>query len=153
MAVEAAGLYSTSGISPALVTPAKRSYQALKPTQASASNTDQVVLTSEAKAKAMKLAGYSVAFISAKLGLDTKTINQYLGITATANDAIFKTTYTPPKPAYTEPKSTDTAQKATYTEPQTLTHDRTSLANDLAQLSTVQKSTSPLIDSTSKKAT
>ena len=143
MAVEAAGLYRTSGISPALVTPAKRSYQAPKLTQASASNTDQVVLTSEAKAKAMKLAGYSVVFISAKLGLDTKTINQYLGITATANDAIFKTTYTPPKPVYTAPKSTDAAQKATYTEPQTLTHDRTSLANDLAQLSTVQKSTSP----------
>lgn len=66
------------------------------PTHSSIPESYQVTLSTEAKAKSMKIQGYSVSLIAVRLGLDAKTVNQYLGITATT-DNIFKSTYTPHK--------------------------------------------------------
>jgi hypothetical protein len=159
VAVSAITPFSTSGISAANVSSAKSLYQPATTTQISTSKPYQVTLTGEALAKSLESQGFPVSFISAKLGLDLKTVDQYLGITFIANDALFKTTYSPPKPAYTPPKPTYTppqstyvAPKASYTEPQALTQNRASLASDLNQLSYVQYSASQLIDSATKKA-
>ena len=56
----------------------------------------------EAKAKSLELQGYTVDMISAKLGLSTSVVDQYLGIAGTTS----KSTYTPPKSTYTPSKST-----------------------------------------------
>jgi len=60
--------------------PAESSYQPPKTTQNSDAKSDQIALTSVAKAKAMELQGIPVSLIAAKLGVDTKTVNQYLGV-------------------------------------------------------------------------
>jgi len=56
-----------------------------------------VVLSEAAKAKALKLEGYSVSVISLKLGLDIKKVTQYLNITASAATVPYKSTYALPK--------------------------------------------------------
>ena len=152
MAVSAITPFSTSGIGAAYLSPAKSLYQPATTTRISTSKPYQVTLTGEALAKSLESQGFPVSFISAKLGLDVKTVDQYLGITFIANDALFKTTYSPPKPTYTPPQSTYVAPKASYSEPQTLTQNRASLSSDLNQLSYVQYSASQLIDSATKKA-
>lgn len=76
----------------------------------------------------MKLEGFSVQMISIKLGLDIKTVDQYLGISAATTGAAIKSTYVEPKTTYSEPKPT-------YSEPASLTQARKQLAQDLSQLS------------------
>ena len=132
MTVGAITPYGTSGVNTTNYTPIKKLYQPPKTVQNTAPKAYEVTLTTEAKVKALELQGYSPFMISAKLGLDMKTIDQYLGLAVTANNSTVKTMYTPPKstytapkptqslPAYTAPKSTYAAPKASYTEPQSL---------------------------------
>jgi hypothetical protein len=132
--------YGSSKVRDTSFTIMRKLYQVPETAQSPAKQAYHVTLTSEARAKAMKLEGYTIQFISAKLGLDTKTIYQYLGLEISANNDIFKTTYTPPKSTYVPPKES-------YSEPTTLTRDRTLLSSILSQLSTVQYSASQLINS------
>jgi hypothetical protein len=101
-------------VSAAYLTPAKKLNQPQKTAQTSGTKAYQVTLTSEAKAKSLEMEGYTVSMISAKLGLDSKTIDQYLGIAVNSNNVTFKTTFTPQKTTYTAPKSTYVAPKASY---------------------------------------
>lgn len=145
MAVSAITFGATSGVNSKYFTPVRSLYQTPKTVQTYASKPYEVTLTTAAKAKSMELQGYSVFFISSKLGLDTKTVGQFLGITVAPDNITFKTTYT-------QPKSTYAAPKASYTEPQTLTQDRASLASDLTQLPTNPYRASQLIASATKNA-
>jgi hypothetical protein len=153
VSVSAITPYGASGVNATYFTPIKELHQPPKTMQFSAPKAYEVTLTTEAKVKSLKLEGSTVSMISAKLGLDTKTIDQYLGIAVTPNIVTFKTTYTPPKSTYTAPKSTYAAPKESYTEPQTLTQDRTLLASALNQLPMIQYSASQLIKSATKKTT
>ncbi len=168
MTVGAITPYGTSGVNTTNYTPVKKPSQPPTAIQSIAPKAYEVTLTTEAKVKALELQGYSVSMISAKLGLDTKTISQYLGIAATTNSSTVKTTYTPPKstytapkpinttsqplPAYTAPKSAYAEPKASYTEPPSLTQGRTQLATALAQLPTIQYAASQLITSAQHSA-
>jgi len=144
MPVGAITPYATSGVNATYFTPVKRLYQPPKMRQVSAPKAYEVVLTTGAKVKALELQGYSVFMISLKLGLDTKTINQYLGIAAAANTATFKTTYSPPKSTYVEPKPS-------YTEPEALAAAREQLGAGLTQLTTVPYSAAQLISTAQKE--
>ena len=86
--------------------------QPLKTTKISAAKAYHVTLTTEAKAKSLKLEGYTVSMISSKLGLDSKTIDQYLGISVETNNVVFKTTYSSQKSSYTSSKPNNAAPKA-----------------------------------------
>ena len=167
MSVGAITPYGTSGAGAAYFTPVKKLYQTSKAAQSSAPAAYEVTLTAEAKVKAMELQGYTVSMISAKLGLDPKTVEQYLGIAAAANETTVKPTYTPPKstytapkpinatavplPAYTAPKSTYVAPKAPYAEPQPIAQGRAQLTADLTQLPNVQNAAFQLISSAKKE--
>lgn len=151
MLVSPISSYGASAVSAIYSTPTKRLYQPAKPTQVAALRPYDVILTSEAKAKSMEMQGYSVSYIAMKLGLDTKTINQFLGIITQANT--FKTTYTPPKPTYSAPKSMYEAPKAAYTEPQAITQGREQLTDELVKLPTVQFMASQLISAATKNTT
>jgi hypothetical protein len=106
-----------------------------------------VTLTSEALAKSLESLGYPVSFISAKLGLDTRTVDEYMGIAIPANVTdTFKSTYTPPKSTYVAPK-------APYTESQALAQDRALLSSDLTRLATDRYAAIQLISSATKKIT
>jgi hypothetical protein len=152
MAASAISPLSSSGGNATYLSPAKSLYQPDKSTQVIAPKPYKVTLTSAALAKSLESQGFPVSLISAKLGLDINTINQYLGITSTASTALFKTTYTPPKPTYSPPPAVYTAPKASYSEPQVLSQVRASLASDLTQLPSVPFAASQLIDSATKKA-
>ena len=115
MSVSAITTYGTTWVNAAYLTPAKKLNQPQKTAQNPATKAYQVTLTPEAKAKSLEMEGYTVSMISAKLGLDSKTIDQYLGIAVTSNNSTFKTTYTPPKTTYSAPKSTYVVPKASYT--------------------------------------
>ena len=164
MPVGAITPYGTSGVGATYFTPIKKLYQPPKVLQSSETKAYEVTLTTAAKVKAMELQGYPVSMISARLGLDLKTVYQYLGITEATKDTTFKTTYTPPKATYTAPepinnsttptlpadttyKSTYVAPKALYTEPQLLTQGRAELTADLTKLPTVPYAASQLISS------
>lgn len=144
MPVGAITPYATTGINATYFTPVKRLYQPPKQSLVSAQKAYEVVLTTGAKVKALELQGYSISMISLKLGLDTKTINQYLGSAAAANTATFKTTYSPPKSTYVEPKPS-------YTEPEALAAAREQLGADLTQLTTVPYSAAQLISTAQKE--
>ena len=117
-----------------------------------------VILSAAARAKSMKLEGYSLSTISLKLGLDIKTVSQFLGIATSTTTTAYKTTYTAPKAvtvsiptkstytapksmtfsiapkaAYIAPKSTYTAPKAAYEEPKATTQSREQLVSALQQ--------------------
>jgi hypothetical protein len=75
--------YGISGTDNSYKLPTQNSYQTPKTTQNSWE--DQVALTSQAKAKAMELDGYPVSLIAAKLGVDAKTVNEYIGSTCSCS--------------------------------------------------------------------
>jgi len=121
MAITAITTSGITGIGATNKRPEENSYQPPKTTQNFGANADQIALTSVAKAKAMELQGISVSLIAAKLGVDTKTVNQYLGVTDTTDNSTPKTTYAPPKSTNAAAKSeatgttesTNTANKTT----------------------------------------
>ena len=110
MAVAGISPYGTSGVNATYFDPPKRLYQPPKASQPSTSKPYQVTLSSEARAKAMQLQGLPVSLIVLKLGLDVKTVDQYLGITvtSTSTSTISRSTYTPPKLINTAAKSAGT---------------------------------------------
>ena len=92
------------------------------------------------------------------MGLDLKTINQYLGVTTTSTN-IFPLTYANPKTTtaevkstYVEPKSTYVEPKASYSEPAALAESRANLTKDLSGIQTAQYSWSNLLNSITNKA-
>ncbi len=151
--------YSTPGVN--TTPPIKKLYQPPKILQSTAPKAYEVTLSTEAKVKAMQLEGDTVSMISAQMGLDAKTIDQYLSIAVPVNNPAVKTTYTPPKstytppkpintaavplPTYTAPKSTYAAPKQLYTEPPALTQATTQLTSELTQLPTTQYAAAQLI--------
>ena len=75
-------LYNTTQTAAAAQSSTTTATQAAAATQASAaSQEDSVKLSSEAQAKMLYKQGQSVANIASSLGTDTKTVNNYLGIT------------------------------------------------------------------------
>lgn len=86
---------------------------------------ESVELSSSARARSLRLQGYSVQMISVKLGLDITTVNLYLGSSSTEAT---RSTYAEPKTTYTQPK-------AAYSEPSSQTQAREQLNSDLSQLS------------------
>ncbi len=113
-----------------------------------------VILSASARAKSMKLEGYSLYSISLKLGLDIKTVSQFLDISATTTaykttsnapktvtfSIPAKSTYTAPKSmafsvapkaAYIAQKATYTAPKEAYKEPRATTQSREQLVSAL----------------------
>jgi DNA-binding NarL/FixJ family response regulator len=75
----ASNLYSTSSLYN--TTQATAAPQAAATQAATASQEDSVKLSSEAQAKLLYKQGQSVSNIASSLGTDTKTVNNYLGIT------------------------------------------------------------------------
>ena len=114
----------TSGINATSLTPVIKSAQTIKMPLISAPKVFQIILSSEAKVKSMKLQGYTASVIAMKLGLDMKTVNQYLGIAIAATPTTYKSTYVPSKlkSTYVPPKliSTSVAFKSTNVPPKLL---------------------------------
>ena len=123
MAVTAIATTGTTGIEPSYKSPTDNSHQAPKTTKNPTNKADQVALTSQAKAKAMELQGIPVSVIAAKLGVDAKTVNQYLGVTDTTKSDAPNSTYTQPKSTNAEDKSTTTAAIEPFNKTRTTTAD------------------------------
>lgn len=98
----------------------KRLYQATKKKEIPAPKAYTVELSHAAQARSLKAQGFSAYLIALKLGLDVGTVNQYLGITETAETGIFKSTYVQPR--------------AAYRESAVVTRARSQIATDLSQL-------------------
>ena|ERR1035437_3545919 len=97
--------YSTNGVTAANLTPVNRTYQAPQTSKLSAPKLYSVKLSGEALAKSMMLQGYSAVMISIKMGLDIKTVDQYLGIAVPTTNTTTKSTYTQPKASNTNTKA------------------------------------------------
>lgn len=97
---------------------------------------DSVELSGAALAKSLRLQGYSVSMICQKMGLDTKTVEGYLGTTASATTPA---TYSVPAKSRPQAESTTPARtyvepKPAYTEPAAIDRARTNLVQGLSQL-------------------
>lgn len=108
--------YSPMEIKAAAVIPATKQYPGDKRTKHSFSRPYTVELSGAALARSLKLEGYSVTTICIKMGVDVRTVKQYLGIIE--SDAT--------------PTHVQTA--ATYTAPRSITQARDQLHQDLNQL-------------------
>jgi len=117
------------GVTAPYPTPAPRPYQAAKAAEIATPKAYTVELSGAALAKSLKLEGYTPLMISIKMGLDMKTVDQYLGITASTVHA-----------TYVQPK-------ATYTEPKALSQARDQLVQDLNQLPLAQSRWANLVKS------
>lgn len=155
MAISQVTPLTFQGVSAAYLTPTVKSAQTAKTAALATPKAYSVELSGTALAKSLKLEGYSPQMIALKMGLDIKTIYQYLGITAattTTAATTVKSTYVAPKVSTsTEPKSTYVEPKATYAEPKALTQARDNLTQDLNQLNMAQSTWSDLMKSLTKK--
>jgi len=118
---------NTYGVRAAELTPAKKSDQAAQTKDISVPKTDSVELSHSAQIRSLRLQGLSTEMIAIKLGLDLRTVRQYLGIVEADENTATKSTYVKPKTTYVEPK-------ATYTEPKATTQSREQLTQDIIQL-------------------
>ena len=72
--------YGTNPVSAAYLIPTQRTNQFTKIAPPPPSNVDTVHLSGAALARSLRLQGYSVEGIAAKLGSNVRIIDQYLGI-------------------------------------------------------------------------
>jgi hypothetical protein len=73
--------YGTNPISAAYLIPTQRTNQFTRIAPPPSSNADAVHLSGTALARSLRLQGYSVEGIAAKLGTSVRIIDQYLGVT------------------------------------------------------------------------